>query len=134
MGQVEKSGGVAWLRPRRQSTGTKVDSARLRLIGSIPPPVGCRWPRRPVAGHPTSFLQTLVHDLAVTPGLTVADAGFEQGKWRAEQLAEHMFEWIPEFALGYAEYASMNGTDAVAKIKSAMRNVYDTDKFKRRGE
>lgn len=83
---------------------------------------------------PEPFLQTVVHELASIPGLVGLDAGYEQGKWRAEQLADHVFEWLPEFALGYSEYATLNHADAVRKMRRAARTVYGTDKYNRRGE
>ena len=34
-------------------------------------------------------------------------AGYECGEWRAEQLAAHLVEWLPEFALSHKEIESL---------------------------
>ena len=45
-----------------------------------------------------------------------------------------MFEWLPEFALGHTECASLDASDAVLKLRKIANNIYNTDKFERRGE
>lgn len=60
--------------------------------------------------------------------------GYERGGWRAEQLAEHAMEWLPEFALSNAECGKMNHANAVAFIRRAAKAVYQSKKFENRGE
>ena len=50
------------------------------------------------------------------PGLAGVCAGFEAGKWRYDQLAEHILEWLPEFALNEREYAVLTGPTAGANF------------------
>src|SRR5436853_139858 len=65
--------------------------------------------------QPQKFFEVIVHEVQPTPGLTGLDAGYEAGAWRAEQLASHLFEWLPEFALSYSESITMNYANAVEK-------------------
>lgn len=95
---------------------------------------------------PPPFLSVLLHnDLASfdpatgkhVVGLMGLCAGFEDGKWRANQLAEYLVDvFLPEFALRHSELEP----DAVTRhtmirlVKSAARAVYTTKKFEKRGE
>jgi len=88
----------------------------------------------PGLAQPQPFLEILVHDLGVIPGLTGASAGFELGEWRAQQLAEHLMEWIPEFTLTYSELDQLDHANAVWLMRRAASIVYDTDTYARRGE
>jgi hypothetical protein len=45
-----------------------------------------------------------------------------------------MVKWLPEFALTPTEWASINHANAVELIRKAAQVVYQTDKFKKRGE
>src|ERR1035437_1518835 len=61
-------------------------------------------PQPPVHGAfhepiPPPFLYLRVQDLDLTPTITGLCAGYEGGEWRAKALADHMMEWLPEFAL-----------------------------------
>jgi hypothetical protein len=88
-----------------------------------------------MANHlPTPLLQVVVEDLDLTPALTSLCAGYERGEWRAAQLAEHLFEWLPEFALSYSERQGFQDTTAVRLLKRAAQVVYASDKYQRRGE
>jgi hypothetical protein len=60
--------------------------------------------------------------------------GYEQQTWRAAHLADHIIEWLPEFALTPTEWLSMQHANAVHFIRRAARIVYQTEKFQRRGE
>jgi hypothetical protein len=61
-------------------------------------------------------------------------AGFELLAWRREQFAQHMMEWLPEFALRHDELVAMGSHNAVALIRKAARTVYATEKYANRGE
>ena len=88
----------------------------------------------PEQSQPDRFLDFLVHDLDLTPGLTGASVGYEQTIWRREQFADHILEWLPEFALSPKESASLRTNNAVTLIRKAARSIYATDKYRRRGE
>jgi hypothetical protein len=84
--------------------------------------------------HPDPFLIVRWCDAALTPPLIGVCAGYEQGEWRAQQLAKHLIEWIPEFALTFEERESLGGHNAAAMVGKAAQAVYTSDKYKRRGE
>lgn len=83
---------------------------------------------------PASFLEVRVHDLACTPTLTALCAGYELGKWRASAFSEHAFNWLPEFALSEAELRELTQSNAVSMLRRAAAVIYNTDKYKKRGE
>ena len=84
--------------------------------------------------RPDGFLELCVHDLSSSPGKTGASVGYEQKVWRCEQFADHILEWLPEFALSPIESASLQTNNAVAFIRKAARSIYSTDKYRHRGE
>lgn len=84
--------------------------------------------------QPDGFLEFRVHDLDCAPSLTGACVGYEQGIWRCEPFADHILEWLPEFALSPNENQSLGTNNAVALIRKAARSIYATDKYRRRGE
>lgn len=83
---------------------------------------------------PTPFLEVVVKELDLTPVLFALDAGYEQGNWRADGLAAHLIEWLPEFALSEEEYNSISGVNAIRMVIDAAARVYTTDKYGKRGE
>ena len=84
--------------------------------------------------RPDEFLELYVHDLTSSTGKTGASVGYEQNVWRCEQFADHILEWLPEFALSPAETDSLRANNAVAFVRKAARSIYATDKYQRRGE
>lgn len=84
--------------------------------------------------QPESFLEICVHHLDIDPGLTGASVGYELNSWRCNQFADHVLEWLPEFALSPSEVDALRGNNAVALIRKAARSIYTTDKYRRRGE
>jgi hypothetical protein len=88
----------------------------------------------PTIAAPDPFLEVRVKRLDLTPGLIGLCAGYEQGRWRSRELAEHMLEWLPEFALNYTEAKSVQSGNAARLLKEAALRVYQTDKFQNRGE
>jgi hypothetical protein len=83
---------------------------------------------------PDPFLRAIVKQVDKLPGLAGICAGFEEETWRSEHLADHLLEWLPEFALNDREYTSLRGANAVRRLKEAARTVYSSDKYERRGE
>ena len=80
------------------------------------------------------MLRIVVRDLARTPPLAGFCAGFERGRWRADALADFLLDNLPDFCLSYRELQLVNSSTMVPLIRKAAQRVYDTDKFKRRGE
>jgi hypothetical protein len=60
--------------------------------------------------------------------------GFEDNKFRLQNLAEVICRVIPEFAFGPHEGTTLDLTQAWDKMREAAQSVYQTDKFKNRGE
>lgn len=87
-----------------------------------------------IDARPDPFLEVRVRDAGSEPGLTALCAGYEQGAWRSERLAKHLFEWLPEFALPWSERRQMHTGVAVKMLRNAANAVYRTEKFKKRGE
>lgn len=54
--------------------------------------------------------------------------------WRTTQLAEHIVEWLPEFALAPSEWQGLQHANAVQSLRMAAKTVYESKKFERRGE
>ena len=83
---------------------------------------------------PDTFLEIRVKRLNLAPALIGLCVGYEGGRWRSRELAKHMMEWLPEFALTYAERKDLRSFNAVSLLRAAARSIYNTEKFKNRGE
>ena len=83
---------------------------------------------------PTPFLTVRVQDLDDEPSLTALCAGYELKCWRCDDLADHLMEWLPEFALNWREAQRFSMGNAVTLIRKAARSIYKTEKYRRRGE
>ena len=84
--------------------------------------------------HPDPFLTIRVQRLDLTPALAAVCAGYELNKWRCDQLASHLLEWLPEFALTHSEREALGAHNAVALVSQAARAIYTSQKYQRRGE
>ncbi len=85
-------------------------------------------------GSPSEFLVCRVHRIDVQPGLSGMCAGYELSEWRADQLARHLVEWLPNFALTHSELESLTQYNMVNLVGRAARSVYDSARYQRRGE
>lgn len=81
-----------------------------------------------------ALLKVLLHDLSEDPSITALCAGYEQGRWRSDELAREIIEAIPDFALSHSELASFSGQTGIAMLGRAVHSVYATEKFEKRGE
>ena len=84
--------------------------------------------------HPDPFWEIRVHDLQIDPSLTGLCVGYELKEWRAKQFASHMMEWLPDFALTSSELASVSPGNMVQLMREGARKIYESEKFKNRGE
>ncbi|NVK37886.1 MAG: DUF1837 domain-containing protein [Gammaproteobacteria bacterium] len=84
--------------------------------------------------HPAPLLKVRVSDFEAEPWLVAMCAGYENGEWREDQLIEHAMEWLPEFSLKYSEWSSLGASNAVKLVRKAAKAIYNTEKFKSRGE
>jgi hypothetical protein len=84
--------------------------------------------------QPKPFLEVRVHNIAESPSVTGLCVGYELGQWRAAQFADHLMEWLPEFALTYSEIEGIHSGNMVALMREAAKKVYASKKFENRGE
>jgi hypothetical protein len=83
---------------------------------------------------PDAFLTIRVHNMGAQPSLSGLCVGYERGEWRTQQLATHIMDWLPEFALTASECATLGHQNAAKMMRSAAKRVYDSEKFQNRGE
>ncbi len=83
---------------------------------------------------PDPFLTVRVHSVDMQPSLSGLCVGYERGEWRSSQLADHLMEWLPEFALTASECSTLGHQNAAKLIRVAAKRVYDSEKFRNRGE
>ena len=84
---------------------------------------------------PDAFWNKLIiHDLSISPKLTGLHVGHELNAWRYDHFVKYIFEWLPEFALKYSDLTKINAATAVKFIERAAQTVYNTDKYRNRGE
>ena len=84
--------------------------------------------------HPDAFLNVIFHDITNLGDEMALCAGFERGQWRNDQLADHVMEWLPEFALDHSELGEISHSNALKMTKKAAKIVYQTQKYGSRGE
>jgi hypothetical protein len=60
-------------------------------------------------------------------------AGFEVQQWRCAAFADHMIEWIADYALREDEL-DVNHGNMYVRLRQAAVRVYSTDKYAKRGE
>lgn len=83
---------------------------------------------------PEQFLEVRAQELHIEPGLTALCVGYERGNWRDTQLVNHAMEWLPEFALSHSERQGLDSGSSVRLLRKAARVIYDSEKFRSRGE
>lgn len=84
--------------------------------------------------HPEQFLNLVFHESTSLGDHLALCAGFERGYWRLNQLADHVMEWLPEFAFNYSELQEIGHHNAVSMTKKAAKIIYETEKYGLRGE
>lgn len=84
--------------------------------------------------HPAPFLEIRVTMPDLKPPLTAACAGYELGEWRGSQLAAHLVEWFPEFALKFSEWRDIGAHNAAQQLARAASAIYKSANYQRRGE
>lgn len=85
------------------------------------------------AHKPKRFLERLYFNEDVNPVDGILCAGFELKAWRCIPFAEHLIEWLPEYALPEEELA-VTHANMYVKLKQAAVRVYTSEKYKKRGE
>lgn len=82
---------------------------------------------------PVRFLIDLSDKKHADLSSSIYCAGFELGKWRCSQLAFHLAEWLPDYAL-IEEELRVNHANMLLKLNQAAIRVYTSEKYKKRGE
>ncbi|MBM0204553.1 DUF1837 domain-containing protein [Micromonospora sp. STR1s_5] len=82
---------------------------------------------------PERFFERLAYDNQSNPSKSVCCAGFELQTWRAKPFANHLIEWLPEYAL-LEEELTVNHGNMYVRLQQAAVRVYTSDKYKGRGE
>ena len=85
------------------------------------------------SNKPKRFLERLYFQDAGNPVNGICCAGFELKAWRCAPFAEHLIEWLPEYALPEEELA-VTHANMYVKLKKAAVRVYTSEKYKKRGE
>lgn len=81
---------------------------------------------------PAPLLQRIV-DREERPRALALCPDFEFGSWRHKQLAEHLFDWLPEVALRPQEREALL-YEPNKTLARACRRLFDTDDPSKRGE
>lgn len=81
------------------------------------------------------FLAKRHRDDVCTPTLLGVCAGYEGGAWRCDQFAQHLIlDCLLDFILAHGEKEALTSTTAGRQLYEAAKIVYQTNKYKRRGE
>jgi len=83
---------------------------------------------------PKSFLTEVFHQIVDLGDDRALCAGFERQEWRSDQLADHVLEWLPEFALKHSDLEQLDHSNAMKLIRRAAKTVYQSEKYEKRGE
>lgn len=83
---------------------------------------------------PRPFLTEVFHQIVDLGDDRALCAGFERQQWRSDQLADHVLEWLPEFALKHSELEELGHSNAMKLIRRAAKTVYQSEKYEKRGE
>lgn len=74
-------------------------------------------------------------DIDCEPKFSVYCVGYENKRWRAEELVRDFFRrHLTSFALCFSEWKAIDGDSAARALSKSAKMVYMTDKYKRRGE
>jgi hypothetical protein len=82
---------------------------------------------------PSRFLERLHFLGGGSPSLNSCCAGFELEAWRCKPFANHLIEWLPDYALAEDELQVSHGNMYV-KLQEAAIRIYTSTKYKNRGE
>ena len=66
----------------------------------------------------SKFFKIIVHDESSIPTLLGICAGFENGEWRGQRLADNLFNCIPDFCLSYSEVHEVDSIEWMDKLRN----------------
>jgi hypothetical protein len=73
---------------------------------------------------PVPLLKDRLVDDAVAPSLMGLTVDFDAGVWRGPQMAEHLMEWVLDFALRHSERTGFAHGRALDALRSAIRRTF----------
>lgn len=82
----------------------------------------------------SKFFKIIVHDESSITTLLGICAGFENGEWRGQRLADNLFNCIPDFCLSYSEVHEVDSAEWMDKLRKSVAMIYNSPKYKSRGE
>ena len=83
--------------------------------------------------RPTRFFAQLHSNKTGNPAREAYCAGFEVEEWRCTALADHLIEWLADYALKEDELRVHHGNMYI-RLKEAAIRIYTSNKYKKRGE
>lgn len=84
--------------------------------------------------RPDPFLVARVREPDEDPDWQLLCAGYEGGRWRKVGLSTYLLNHLVEFAFRWSELHELNSATALDMVDEAAKRVYDSEKFKSRGE
>ena len=84
--------------------------------------------------YPEPFFDIRVDHLKLSPPLIALCSGYDGGSWRSNQLADHLFQWLPYAALNQEHQLSFSSSNFVEMLKIAAAHIYNSKKTTSRGE
>lgn len=87
----------------------------------------------PYATRPARLLTQISYQAGTIPPSAIYCAGFELAIWRCDALADHLIEWIADYALHEDELRVHHGNMYV-RLKEAAARIYSSAIYARRGE
>ena len=84
--------------------------------------------------YPDDFLEVRVSIADPAPNSTAFCAGYDTGAWRATQLADHIFAWLPFAALAQEHQLSFGAHNFHDMLQLAAAHIYNSKKTDSRGE
>lgn len=85
------------------------------------------------ANRPTRFFAQILSNNTGIPNRQAYCAGFEVEEWRCTALADHLIEWLADYALKEDELRVHHGNMYIRLREAAIR-IYTSNKYKKRGE
>ena len=84
--------------------------------------------------YPDPLLEVRCTELSQPHPTTGLCAGYDGGNWRHEELAYHLFNWLPYAALNQEHQLAFGTNNFVDMLRVAAAHVYKTGKTASRGE
>src|SRR5262245_13941234 len=84
--------------------------------------------------YPDAFLEVRFKAVDPMPSITGLCAGYDGGEWRSQQLAAHLFNWLPYAALSQENQLAFSSSNFVDMLRVAAAHIYNTKRTISRGE